>query len=137
MPEKSALPATSLPMGTRLFPSRESSHNAGASVQLDLVAVLQPAGDAADGHDGRDAHLTGNNGRVREEAAALNPQTRRTGEEHDPAWVGPFGYKDVAHPQAGVARIGDDTYRPAHNSRTAAQALSLVAVELLLRRVAP
>src|SRR5262249_50713991 len=120
---KSALTCTSLPIGRLLSVFRQPHDDAGAAVQFDEVAVPQPACDAGQRHDCRDAHLASDDGGMRQEAASLDQYSGSGGEEHDPSRVGAFSDENIAGVQRGVARIGDDTRPASHYTRTATESL--------------
>src|SRR5215470_14365235 len=100
MREKSDLAATSLRMGAFLC-RPHARDDAARTVELDLVAVMQPRRQSRDRNDRRSAHLARNDGGVGEEAAAFDEDPARRRKEHDPARIGTRSDEDLAFSQAG------------------------------------
>src|SRR3954467_8841141 len=80
------------------FARRSPEHldDAGRAVDADAVAGLDALAGVAGAHDGRDAELARDDGRVRDRAAGLRDETLDLGEEHDPGRVRHAADEDVA-----------------------------------------
>src|SRR2546427_6127198 len=103
----------------------QAAHHAGGPVHLDLLAVAQRVQQAREPHHARDPHLARHDGRVAEEAAALNQQSLHGGEEQHPARVGALGNQDMTLERPRGARIAYDPHQGANHAGTAAGAAEL------------
>src|SRR5438128_2676853 len=126
MPEKSARPAASLVTGA-LSIGGDPPDRATAAVYFYEVAVVQPAADARDARDHRQAQLAGDDGGVRQRSTALDEQAGRRREQRNPARVGALGDEDVRGLDAGDARIADYPHASRDDSGRATLTLPLVA----------
>ena len=97
--------------------------HARAAVHLDPLTGSKSLGEAGDADDGGDAHFPGDDGGVRQDAAAFdeNPRERRI--QRDPAGIGSLGDQDVAlkvdagRTDRGRSSRGRVTFRDSSRSR--------------------